>query len=168
MTGTVRGAAKRGDVQIVHTPVILRTSAKSSAATVAPTGVTDLQVVQVVATDHLTLPGATNRGLDLLGSQEIILRAPAKSPAGGTQIVSTPGGDQQLEVRWSAPTVVDGAIVVHPRYRSPLDADEHSRFPTVLRRSIVDRAEASRIRARMRYARQPWWRRFTTRRPSGW
>lgn len=124
------------------------------------------QVGQVVATDHLTLPGSGKRGLDLLGSQDVILRTSAKSPADGTQIVRTPGGDQQLEVRWTAPAVVDGRIVVHPRHRSPLDADEHGRFPTALRGGVVDDpGEVEHIRARVDHAALPFWRRAITRNP---
>lgn len=41
----------------------------------------------------------------------------------GTQLASTPGGDEQLIVRWAAPVVVDDEIVVHRPRRSPLDED---------------------------------------------
>lgn len=94
MTGTLPGAAKRGGLQTVHTPVTLRTSAKSSSGAVAPMGGADVQVARL-----------TDAG--------------------------------QLDVRWTAPAVVDGEIVTHPPYRSPLDADEAGTFPTSLRGGVV-------------------------------
>lgn len=116
-----------------------------------------------------TVRGAGKHGVDLLGSQDEILRASAISTAeAGTRLVGTPAtlpapsssaGNVQvgqvaaadhLDGRWTVPTVVDGQIVTHPPYRSPLDADEHGQYPTVLRGGVVhDADEIEKIRARV-------------------
>lgn len=80
--------------------------------------------------------------------------------------LDTPGHDL---VPWTPPAVVDGEIVTHPPYRSPLDADEHGVYPTVLRGGIVtDPTDVGAIAARVAYGKVPWWRRLTTRTPVGW
>lgn len=103
MTGTLRDVGKRGDVLPLHTPVILRASAKSSTPVTLPTP-TESQVGQVATVDHLEAP----------------------------------------------PKVVDGEVIVHAAYRSPLGPNEDGRFPTSLRGGVItDPAEIEQIRGRV-------------------
>lgn len=95
-------------------------------------------------------------GTQILGTP-VTLRTSARSstadvsPIGDTDMqVAQVAAADHLDVRWSAPTVVDGEIVVHEPYWSPLDADEHGQFPTVLRGGPVhDPGEVEQIRARV-------------------
>lgn len=66
-------------------------------------------------------------------------------------------------IPWRPPVVVDGEIVVHPAYVSPLDGQD------VLHGGVVtDPAEIGRIRARVAHAELPALRRLVTRKPEGW
>jgi hypothetical protein len=66
-----------------------------------------------------------------------------------TMIVDLDAPDRAL-IPWTPPAVVDGVIVTHPPYVSPLDADENGIYPTRLRGGVVtDPVEIRRIHARV-------------------
>lgn len=66
-------------------------------------------------------------------------------------------------IPWRPPVVVDGELVVHPAYVSPLDGQD------VLHGGVVaDPAEVARIRARVAYAELHPARRLVAPAPEGW